>query len=67
MAKRKGKKKTGDVLVVQSKVKDYVRGKDFRVSADFMDALSDEVEDLLDAAMDRADTNKRKTLYAGDL
>lgn len=67
MAKKKGKKKSAEMLVVQSKAKDYVRDKGFRVSGEFMEALSDEVADMLDAAMDRADTNKRKTLYAGDL
>lgn len=70
MAKRKRKsssKKSGEILVVQSKVKDYIRSKDFRTSSEFIDALSEEVEVLIDHAIDRAETNKRQTLFAGDL
>lgn len=68
MAKRKGKsKKSGEILVIQSKVRDYIRSKNFRTSAEFIDALSEEVEVLIDHAIDRADTNGRSTLKAGDL
>lgn len=63
----KSKRKSVGTLVVQSKVKDYVREGGFRVGGDFVDALSEEIEILLDAAMDRAATNKRQTLRAGDL
>jgi histone H3/H4 len=66
MAKR-SKKKSGEILVVQSKVKDYIRDKGFRTSAEFVEALSEEVEILIDHAIDRAGTNKRQTVYGGDL
>lgn len=67
MAKRKGKSKSVGTLVVTARVKEYIRSKDFRTGGDFIDALSDEVEIILDNAMDRADTNGRTTLRAGDL
>lgn len=68
MAKRKGSsKKSFGTLVVTSKVKDYIRNKDFRTGGDFIEALSEEVETMIDNAIDRADTNGRSTLKAGDL
>lgn len=61
------KKKSDRMLVVQSAVRDHVRDKGMRVGSDFLDRLSEEVEGLVDRAMDRAEDNKRQTLYAGDL
>lgn len=66
MAKRKSKKSYG-TLVIQSKVKDMARDEKFRVGGDFIEGLSDRVEDLVNDAMDRAETNGRATLRAGDL
>jgi histone H3/H4 len=54
-------------LVVQSKVKDYARAKGVRVSGDFIDALSDQVEGLVDDAIERAKDNGRSTIRASDL
>ena len=65
--KRSKKKSSGDVLVVQSKVKDFIRAKGMRTGSDFIDALSDEVEVLIENAIGRAETNKRQTLFEGDL
>lgn len=68
MAKRKSKSKSsGEMLVVQSKVKEYIRSKGMRTGGDFADALSEEVEILIDNAIDRTETNKRQTVMAGDL
>lgn len=70
MAKKRKKKKSSggdDVLVVQSRVKDFIRDKGFRTGSDFVDALSDEVQVLIENAIGRAETNKRQTLYEGDL
>lgn len=61
------RRRKGEMLVVQSKVKDLARRKNFRVGSDFIDALSEEVENIVRTAMDRAQTNGRSTLRAGDL
>ena len=55
--KRKKKKSSGEVLVVQARVKDFIRDKGFRTGSDFVDALSDEVEVLIENAIGRAETN----------
>lgn len=65
--KRKSKPATAGVLIVQSKVKEYARAKNFRVAGDLVDALSEEVEIMLDAAMERAESNGRSTIRADDL
>lgn len=60
----------GDLLVVQSKVKDVARkvgGKDLRFSGDAVKALSDCVGDILKKAANRAKANGRKTVKPQDL
>ena len=52
-------------LVVKSAVKEQLEGKN--VSADFHDALSDEVAEVLDAAARRAEANERRTVQPRDL
>lgn len=52
-------------LVVKAQVKELTEG--YNVSSDFMAALDDEVEELVEAALDRADANGRKTVMARDL
>jgi histone H3/H4 len=54
------------MVVRKSKVKEYV-GADFRVSADFYDALNRHVEATLREAKNRAKQNDRKTLRPHDL
>lgn len=56
-----------DTLVIQSKVKDHARDKGARVSGDFIDELSREVEHLVNRAIERAQSNGRNTIRAGDL
>ena len=63
----KSKSKSVGTLVVQSHVKEYARAKNFRVGGDFIDALSEEVEGMIDDAIERAETNGRSTIRAGDL
>ena len=53
------------MIIKNSEVKELV--KDFRVSADFYDALSKEVEGIIKAAKKRAKENDRKTLKPYDL
>ena len=51
--------------IVQSSVKDELG--EMNVSADFYDALDEEVADLLADAARRADENDRKTVQPRDL
>jgi histone H3/H4 len=76
MAKKKAARKSAgkakevkakEVLVVASKVKAYVKGKNCNTSADAIQALSDNVYCMLDAAVKRAAGNKRKTVKAQDV
>lgn len=52
-------------LIVKSAVKEALDGNN--VSADFYDALNEDVEELLEDAARRADANDRKTVQARDL
>jgi histone H3/H4 len=52
-------------LVVQSTVKDQF--EDMNVSAEFYDALDQEVDALLEKAARRAQDNERKTVQPRDL
>jgi len=52
-------------LIVKAAVKDALA--DNNVSADFYDALSEEVAELLDDAAERAESNDRKTVQPRDL
>ena len=63
-AKKAGK---GEVLVVASKVRQFVRGKDVNMSSEVIGALNDAVQDLLAKAVKRTVENKRKTLRPQDL
>ncbi len=65
MAKKMGK--GGDPLVVQSKVKDYVKKKGCMTSADAIEALNGKVAELLDEAVERTKMNKRATVKAQDI
>ncbi len=63
--KRKAAKK--EVLVVASKVKAYIKSKKMMTSSDAIGALSDNVRDILDAAMKRTKANRRSTVKPQDL
>lgn len=67
MAKRKSKGKSRDVLVVASKVKNYIKGKKMNTSAEAINALSEQVYCLIDQATQRTKANGRKTLKAQDV
>ena len=66
MAKKKSTAKK-EVLVVASKVKAYIKSKKMMTSADAICALSDNVRDILDAAMKRTKANRRSTVKPQDL
>jgi len=61
MAKKK------EPLVVASKVKAYIKSKKMMTSSDALEALSDKVYDMLDAAVARTKANKRSTVKPQDL
>ncbi|MCB9554917.1 MAG: hypothetical protein H6707_02355 [Deltaproteobacteria bacterium] len=68
MAKKKAAtKKSRDVLVVASKVKDYIREQGLQSSADVVPALSEKIYDLLDEAAARTQNNSRVTVRSHDL
>jgi histone H3/H4 len=57
----------GDVLVVQSKVREVVKNADANMSGDFVDTLSKKVEEMVNQAVNRAKANGRKTVRGYDL
>ncbi|MFC1765803.1 hypothetical protein ACFL6U_27470 [Planctomycetota bacterium] len=54
-------------LIVASKVKAYIKSKDMMTSSESLETISDNVYDLLDAAIARASANRRSTVKAQDL
>lgn len=56
----------GDNLVVQSKVREFVKKTGFRLASDSVDALSKVVEDMLKKAAERCKANKRQTVRPED-
>ena len=66
-AKKKAKKAKREILVVGSKVKDYVRSKGLMASGDLLEAISNEVHDIIDRAASRTEANRRSTMRPQDL
>jgi hypothetical protein len=60
-------KKPREMLLVQSKVKEYIRSHDMMCSSDLVDALNERVAGILDDAVTRAGSNGRKTARAHDI
>lgn len=56
-----------ETLVVASKVRAYLKGKDAMMSGDLVDALSKKVEGLLNDAVARCKGNKRTTVKPQDI
>jgi len=61
MAKQK------ESLVVASKVKAYVKSKNMMTSSEALGAINDAIHCMLDAAIDRAKANRRRTVKAQDM
>jgi histone H3/H4 len=57
----------GDLLVVQSKVKELAKKLKLRMSGDAVGEISKAVEGLVKKAADRAKGNKRMTIKASDV
>ncbi|MEE9514789.1 MAG: hypothetical protein V3V54_02040 [Candidatus Brocadiales bacterium] len=64
MAKKRG---SGEILVVGSKVKEYIKRNGCMTSGELIGALSCKVECLLDSAIERTKANKRKTVGPNDV
>lgn len=58
---------TKEVLVVGSKVKEVIREAGLRSDGELVQAVSDKVHELLDAAIGRAIANRRSTVRPYDL
>ncbi len=56
-----------DILIVASKLKDYIKSKDSQTSGELVEALSDKVYKLVDEAIARTKGNGRVTVKDYDL
>ncbi|MDR2431491.1 MAG: hypothetical protein LBD99_04485 [Candidatus Margulisbacteria bacterium] len=56
-----------DILVVASKVKDYIKSKGGQTAGDVVEALSKKLARKLDKAVERAKENGRVTVKPYDL
>lgn len=61
MAKKK------ESLVVASKVKAYIKSKKMMTSSEALEAISDNVYNMIDAAIVRTKGNRRSTVKAQDV
>jgi hypothetical protein len=66
-AAKKEAKKSREIVVVGSKVKDVIRSAGYRSDGDLIQAISDKVHAMLEAAIKRAESNKRGTVRPYDL
>ena len=55
-----------EILVVKSKVAEYIKGKDMMMASDSAEALSNMVAKKLDMAIKRCQENGRKTVKPYD-
>ena len=62
---RMAKKK--ESLIVASKVKAYIKNKKMMTSSDALEAVNDNIYNLLDAAIARTKANRRSTVKAQDM
>lgn len=61
------KQEPREVVVVGSKVKDVIRDAGLRSDGDLVQAISEKVHEMLGAAIERAQGNKRGTVRPYDL
>jgi len=59
--------KKRESLIVASKMKAYIKSKKMMTSAESLEATSNKVYDMLDAAITRTKANRRSTVKAQDL
>ncbi len=58
---------TGEVLVVASKVRQYLKGRGVKMSGELVGTLNTKIKALLDEAANRARSNKRSTAKPQDV
>ena len=56
-----------EILVVQSKVREMIKGDGCSTSADAVEALSNEVTRIIKKAIERTKANGRKTVKGSDI
>ena len=56
----------GEILVVASKVKAYIKSKGYSTSATSIEKLSAQVRDLIEKAIERTKSDNRKTVMDRD-
>lgn len=61
------KPKEQEILVVASKVREYIKGNECLTASDVIEALSRKVYSSIDDAITRAKANGRKTVTAKDI
>ncbi|MBP9886992.1 MAG: hypothetical protein KBF93_11895 [Leptospiraceae bacterium] len=54
------------ILIVSSKVKEYIKSKELMTSSDVVEGLNEKVYRLIDEAIERTKSNKRSTVRASD-
>jgi len=59
--------KVNKMYVVKSKVREYVKKKKMSFGGDAADALSKEVQRVVDRAIERAKANRRSTIKGRDV
>lgn len=70
--KKTAKRKTSRVaskmnLIVNSKVKEAIKGHGYRMAGDFGEALNAKMHEIIKAAVDRCSSNNRGTIRPYDL
>ena len=60
-------KKTREVIVVGSKLKEVIRQAEMRADGDLIQAISERVHDLVESAIERTKANGRATVRPHDL
>lgn len=61
------KAKQREVVIVASKIKEAIKAAGSQSSGDLVDAISEKVHDLVEAAVERAKQNGRATVRPYDL
>jgi hypothetical protein len=65
--KKTSKKKSREIVVVGSKVKDVIRNANLRSDGELVQAVSEKVHEMLEAAIERTTRNNRGTVRPYDL
>jgi hypothetical protein len=51
-----------ELVLIQSKIKDYIKSKGYMTASDALDGLNERVYRLIDEALERTSANKRTTV-----